>query len=685
MEDKKYMKKIVVLLLSLYMFISLAFSNAYASETRIDTETAVQTEAVSVESEETHITEESLIESQNLYETDFEILETETDETEIVVTESDKKDLTIEGIEEVLGYYNFILTYDDLIQLKNAGYDISGFDENIIMEEIAGTPSVFSMASEHDVTYVGQATVSYSKADADKLYLFGSNSYYKNGTYTRIYGTKKRITIGSTVYVGFCFEPSGTDPLADTVLDCYRLNNRQDIVKALYYGFGGPGFESGGFKALLDGISSGNSYFYSGGRENCYEVLTHCLIGKLYGDSAWAMGLSQESANAVITMESMLNNLPDPINPVISLVRHDGAAIKNEGTYIENGYQRTTTLVVSGDSRNSLSITLPNGIEAVDGGGKVFSGTFSLNGGTAFYLRAGLNYSGTYNSGNIKGVCSTSYVPYMIFGGEGTKQDCGTLFAETCSSSTSMSVVFKGTTGKLTIKKTSSNAQLAENGTEYSDLSATFHVYNASGAHVGTIKTDKAGNGSLSNLSLGEYTVKEITAPIGYKLNTISQSFKITEKETTKTLTFVNDPLLGKIKLTKVIYADDINFDNGNPMFMFKVSGVDAKGEQRILYKIVDFTREYVDKNTNSQGNVSITVEFDDLIAGTYIAKEMETSRYLLESISNIHNGIRIGNEVKFILTTTGNMDGEATFTNDNYEQQDYSDTSKIINELKGR
>ena len=110
MEDKKYMKKIVVLLLSLYMFISLAFSNAYASETRIDTETAVQTEAVSVESEETHITEESLIESHNLYETDFEILETETDETEIVVTESDKKDLTIEGIEEVLGYYNFILT-----------------------------------------------------------------------------------------------------------------------------------------------------------------------------------------------------------------------------------------------------------------------------------------------------------------------------------------------------------------------------------------------------------------------------------------------------------------------------------------------------------------------------------------------------------------------------------------------
>ena len=690
-------KRILFCIIGLIFMLSSAFSYVYASETKTEKEDMIQeSETISIESvfiESVFETYESELETET-YESNPETEEVETKDTEVLETvnseenvaesEADElKELTEDAIKQVLGYYHFILTYDDLMRLEKEGYDISRFSEATVFEEMASIPMLRSLPVEHDVTHVGQASVSYSKLDADKLYLFGSNSYYKNGAYTRIYGTKKRITIGSKVYIGFCFEPSGTDPMADTLLDCYRLNNRPDIVKALYYGYGGPEFETGGFKTLLDNIGSDNSYFYSGGRENCYEVLTHCLIGKLYGDSAWAMGLSQESADAVVTMEDMLKKLPGPVDPVISLQRHDGKSIQNEETYIENGYQRTTTLKVTGDSRNNLQLKLPKGVEAVDGGAKVYSGTFSLAGGTYFYLRANINYSGVYDSGNIKGAYSTSYVPYMIFGGEGTKQDCGTLFSESYSATTSMSVVFKATTGNLVLTKISSDSKIINDEVNYSLSGAKYGVYSNSSCtqSVGLLTTTSSGLTNTLSLSEGIYYVKEIEASKGYHLDT--NVYKVVVNSGKKTeLKVKEDPVLGKICLTKVIHANDINFDNGNPMFMFKLTYTDSQNNVRTWYEIVDFTKSYVDTHTDESGDVSLTVEFDELIAGTYKAYELETSRYTLESITHLKNGVKMNDTVKFTLSTSDQMEGKARFTNDNYEQQNFSDSAKVINVL---
>ena len=663
MKYKKIIKFGLALAIGLNLFIFSAFSSVYASDEIIETESETETYT------------ESQLES----ETNFEV-ETESETKE---NTNEIKILSIEAIEEVLGYYSCFLKYEDVQKLENAGYDISVFDEENIHNTLEYMPSLMSLPEEHDVTYVGQATVSYSKEDKDKIYLFGSNSYYDNGVYTKIYETKKRITIDSKTYIGFCLEPSGSSPTANVLLDCYRLNNRSDIVKVLYYGYGGPGFESGGFKQLLDGIGSDNSYFYSGGRENCYEVLTHCLLGKLYGDSAWARGLSQESANAVVAMEAMLNNLSDPINPKISLEKSNGSKIENEGTYIENGYQRTTDFVVSGDSRNSLVLNLPTGIEAVLQGNKVCTGSVSLNGGISFYLRADANYAGTYNSGNIRGSASSLYVPYIIFGGEGTKQDCGTLFVEDYTDTTSMSVIFKASTGDLTLKKVSSRPEITDNNKNYNLSGAEYGVYKdlACTQLIGKLTTNTNGSTNTLALNAGNYYVKELKASLGYQLDTRIYTAKVDIAKQTL-LTVKEIPIMGTLQITKVIHAEDINFDNGNPMFMFKLTGTDTKNETRTLYRIVDFTKEYVESNTNKQGDVSIMVEFDELIAGDYIVSELETSRYKLESVSHIENGTQINDTVKFSLTTTGSMEGSAMFINDNYEQQNFSDSAKMINVL---
>ena len=75
-------------------------------------------------------------------------------------------------------------------------------------------------------------------------------------------------------------------------------------------------------------------------------------------------------------------------------------------------------------------------------------------------------------------------------------------------------------------------------------------------------------------------------------------------------------------------------------------------------------------------------ITFDQLPSGDYIVSELETSRYTIEAVSNIKNGVQINDTVKFSLTTIGSMEGSAVFINENYEQQNFSDSAKIINEL---
>lgn len=186
----------------------------------------------------------------------------------------------------------------------------------------------------------------------------------------------------------------------------------------------------------------------------------------------------------------------------------------------------------------------------------------------------------------------------------------------------------------------------------------------------------------------GTLTIQETKAPAGYLLNDTIYVQQIYTDSSGAIKSYVaptvrETPHRVKITLTKTVHAADIHFANGNPIFTFKVSGIDVKGDERTRYESVEFTKEYVDKHTDSKGVVSITVVFDDLIAGTYDACELLTARYSLEQITGVKNGTVSGEKVTFKLTTTDISEGTAVFINDNYEAQDYSDTQIVINELK--
>ena len=142
-----------------------------------------------------------------------------------------------------------------------------------------------------------------------------------------------------------------------------------------------------------------------------------------------------------------------------------------------------------------------------------------------------------------------------------------------------------------------------------------------------------------------------------------------------------NIPEFRTVEATKRIKASDINFYNGNPTFLFKLSGTDVSNNLRTYYHGVEFTEEYVTANTDSDGYVTITVVFDDLIKGTYTLSEEEVSRYSIETISDIENGTATASDVTFNLEAS--TSGKATFTNKKYEFRWFSHNDFIINTIK--
>ena len=137
-----------------------------------------------------------------------------------------------------------------------------------------------------------------------------------------------------------------------------------------------------------------------------------------------------------------------------------------------------------------------------------------------------------------------------------------------------------------------------------------------------------------------------------------------------------------QIDLCKRIKAADINWENGTPVFLFKVVGTTDAGETLTLYQSVEFTEDYVRENTGSDGYVSLSCQFDKLPLGEYTASEEQVARYRLSDITDIQNGSITKNAaVRFIFDKT-HLSGKATYTNEKYEWGKFSDSSVVVNKI---
>ena len=213
---------------------------------------------------------------------------------------------------------------------------------------------------------------------------------------------------------------------------------------------------------------------------------------------------------------------------------------------------------------------------------------------------------------------------------------------------------------------------------------AVFSLYKNDGTVVKEgLTTDTDGKVQVDGLEWGSYYFKETKAPQGYGLSDEVVRFSVNAMTANAIQELsMKDPLDSRvITVTKRIKAEDINFSNGNPSFVFCMTGTDIDSEEHEYNRIVTFTEDYVANNTGEDGYVSQTVTFSGFKAGNYEVHEEETSRYEFESITNVENGTIDGQAVDFDMVN--NEDGCCTYTNRNYEAQYFSHTSGVSNVLK--
>ena len=220
---------------------------------------------------------------------------------------------------------------------------------------------------------------------------------------------------------------------------------------------------------------------------------------------------------------------------------------------------------------------------------------------------------------------------------------------------------------------------------------AVYSLYSAAGGYLGDFTTGADGTLTVENLAWGSYYFKEKKAPAGYGLSdeTIRFSINANNSMTVQELTATDKEMTSSITVTKTIDADDINFANGNPTFIFKA---ETNTASEVFYKTVVFDEDYVKSHTDENGKVSIDVTFAELPQGIYEVSELDTSRYATEEITNVVNGTIQGNKA-IVDLTNGNQDtrttviptGAVEFINKNYEAQDFSHTDLRTNILSER
>lgn len=169
--------------------------------------------------------------------------------------------------------------------------------------------------------------------------------------------------------------------------------------------------------------------------------------------------------------------------------------------------------------------------------------------------------------------------------------------------------------GELKIIKQSADTSVTNNNSNYSLKGAVYTVYKdkACQQKVGTITTDENGSGSLGNLPLGTYYVKETKAPQGYQLDTEIYTAEIPDA-TVVTMNMEDKPEVGNLRIIKQSELPEISEDN---------QCYSLAGAEFTIYKDAACKTVYQVIKTNADG----IAECHDMPLGDYWVKETKAPK----------------------------------------------------------
>lgn len=233
--------------------------------------------------------------------------------------------------------------------------------------------------------------------------------------------------------VAYCLEASKNTP-ADQKYPAQVIDNNEAVRKLLYYGFGGPGYNSNVKKMYQDTLTACVPDDFSEAKGNWDDgayLFTHIWLSYAY--SGDLMGLNLDAFNKkwpngdgtgycdnLLWGYRWIMSQPDIGYATWNPVEADGVTAKLTAAFDPiNKNQKTNTVKLEGTNAQA-NITLQDNVTLhnVTTGATQTGGTYVLNAGQSFYLTAPCkNSPSDYESGNVAGAGCERFTALAIHSG----------------------------------------------------------------------------------------------------------------------------------------------------------------------------------------------------------------------------------------------------------------------------
>lgn len=375
----------------------------------------------------------------------------------------------------------------------------------------------------------------------------------------------------------FCLQhPKPTPPTGTTgEMSPYE---KDDIKRIMYYGWDGPQNIFGSDRAR--GI-----------------VVTSLVLSKYYNGDISGMSLPGWKE-----LDGLAQTGEVPYNDI-------NATKKELTVSIVGNKQVSESTTILASPLNELKISVPNGLTLVNetNGQRVTNATAIVNGGQTIHYEANLVFTNSYSTGKVNGSVK-AFQPLVIRPTNSGLQDIGTWqWFDDPTKTVEIKANFFARLGDVNLVKEDSETGTTPQG----DASLNGAVYRITDS-VGTVKdvTIENNKATAKDLLIGEVTIQEIKAPIGYQLD-----------PTIYTATLDYNATTGKIEVTRTVKENVIK---GNVMIM-KFFAVNEGSSMLKPEKGAGFSI-YL-KSTGELKQYQLTgedgiINFKDLPFGTYTVKQ---------------------------------------------------------------
>lgn len=500
--------------------------------------------------------------------------------------------------------------------------------------------------------------------------------------------------------LAYCLEPSKKTPSGGDYVAEVLCND--ELTKGMYYLMGGPGFTEDIREAFFSSAA--------GFTDQQIYAFCHAVLSFIYRDydinSDAFLGLNEEEKKGIMTIGYQIRDLlPAPPDGTIDISPNHQTAYWDE----TSGRQWTRAYKITGDVRNVLSFALPEGVRLHNlTTGVIQDGNVSVKGGESFRLEGDAWVDGKWESGKLKGSIQETYMSFLIhLPGEG--QDIGGLtYHKEPLDMIEFSASWTGR-GLIRIKKVCTQTDSVLSGAEFAVYAKDNIVRNGvtlakAGELMANIVTDDKGMGSTSFLPVDAcYIIRETKAPEGYMLSDeavrgieVNLAHESGNRSPEVTVEIDNTLISSNFMIHKVIKASEIVWANGNPTFLFQITGKDMKGKRHSYAKVMEFTEDYVESHTDQDGNVRMSVIFENIPCGkSYAVTEENVNRYVLTDVSSSDSNVKVrrlqdstyGKEPKNLFEIMVDLyqkpyGSSVTFRNEKVRWDDWSHNEILVNHL---